>query len=410
MLSQVRIGKNMKFIDLFKLSTRMFKARTSRTLLTILGMSIGIGAVLLLVSFGFGLQKTLLERITTAESLLTLDVAAGKSEVVTLNNDVLKKIESMEGVAEISPALELTGQGKVDELSADIVFTAAKPSFLRMEGLRTEKDIFTDENPQNMIITSAVTKVFGKSTEEMLNKEIEVSFILPKESGIEEGTQSNFEIFQPEKKYKIAAIIEGDENVAYINLASLEVMKIEKFHKLKVKCASDTVLSSVRDKILEQGLLVSSLSDVVADAKKIFTVIQVVLAVFGIVALTVSAIGMFNTMTITLMERTEEIGIMKSIGASDKAISMMFIMESAIMGFFGGLMGVIIGLGGGVALNFLVNMIAARFGGVAVDLFDSPWQFISGIIISAAVVGFLTGVVPAWRASKIDPLDALRYK
>jgi len=76
----------MRFKDLFMLSTRMFKARTSRTLLTILGMSVGISAVLFLVSFGYGLQRTLLERITTSDSLLTLDVNEASSGAVILDN------------------------------------------------------------------------------------------------------------------------------------------------------------------------------------------------------------------------------------------------------------------------------------------------------------------------------------
>jgi len=134
---------------------------------------------------------------------------------------------------------------------------------------------------------------------------------------------------------------------------------------------------------------------------------------FGIVALVVSAIGMFNTMTIALLERTEEIGIMKSIGASDftiSMISMIFVMESTIMGFLGGVGGVILGFAGGSIFNILTNMVAERFGGKAVSLFYSPTWFILAIIIFAAVVGFITGFIPARRASKIDPLDALRYK
>ena len=78
----------MKFIDLFKLATRMFKARTSRTLLTVLGMSLGIGAILFLVSLGYGLQKTLLERITTSDSLLTLDISEAKSGAVSWDNEL----------------------------------------------------------------------------------------------------------------------------------------------------------------------------------------------------------------------------------------------------------------------------------------------------------------------------------
>ncbi|HHE46006.1 MAG TPA: FtsX-like permease family protein, partial [Candidatus Moranbacteria bacterium] len=124
----------------------------------------------------------------------------------------------------------------------------------------------------------------------------------------------------------------------------------------------------------------------------------------------VSAIGMFNTMTITLLERTEEIGIMKSIGASDTMISLMFVMEATIMGFLGGVMGIVIGLLEGEAFNIMVNLIATHFGGERVNLFYSPIWFVLSIIIFSIFVGFLTGVIPARRASKIDPLDALRYK
>ena len=166
----------------------------------------------------------------------------------------------------------------------------------------------------------------------------------------------------------------------------------------------------VRDTILEYGLLVSSLSDTVDQANKIFRVVQFILMLFGIIALIVSAIGMFNTMTIALLERTEEIGIMKSIGASDMSISLMFFMESAIMGFLGGIAGVLIGIVGGFVFNGLINFVATRFGGEEVSLFYSPLWFVLAIIVFSAVVGLFTGLVPARRASKIDPLDALRYK
>jgi len=115
-------------------------------------------------------------------------------------------------------------------------------------------------------------------------------------------------------------------------------------------------------------------------------------------------------MTIALLERTEEIGIMKSIGASDRAISMMFVMEASVMGFLGGLGGVGIGILGGRLFNVTINFIASHFGGEAVSLFYSPLWFVVVIIVFAGFVGFITGFIPARRASKIDPLDALRYK
>lgn len=404
----------MKFIDLFKLSTRMFKARTSRTLLTVLGMSIGIGAILFLVSFGYGLQRTLLERITTSESLMTLDVTEAKSGLVSLNGEMINKIKQLSGVVEVSPAFQLTSQGHIGDISADLVSIGVNPSFLRLGGFRVNKgEALSDNIPDGLIITSSVAQVFGKQdAASMIGEEITFTFFTPKESSDngDSDLQNNFNRVDLDKKFKIIGTVDGEDNIIYINSIALGDLKIDKFNQIKVKCESQQAMNSIRDNILDQGLLVSSLSDTVDQANQIFRIIQIVLMLFGVIALAVSAIGMFNTMTIALLERTEEIGIMKSIGASDTGVSMMFIMESTIMGFLGGLCGVLIGIIGGTIFNQLINFIASRFGGQSVNLFYSPIWFILTIIIFAAVVGFVTGFVPARRASKIDPLDALRYK
>ncbi len=403
----------MKFIDLFKLSIRMFKARTSRTLLTILGMGIGIGAILFLVSLGYGLQKTLLERITTSDSLLTLDVSEAKSGLVALNGDMISKIKAMPGVTEVSPSFQLTAQGHLNNLSADIMAMGTEPSYLELGGVKmTAGQTLDDKNPDNIVITSSVAQLFGvQDPKQMIGKELTFTFYIPaKGSADQNGLESNFNRIDSQTKYKVAGYIDGQDNTVYIHSASLADLKIDDFSAVKVKCDSQTDMAAVRDKILSTGLLVSSLSDTVDQANQIFRVIQIILMLFGVIALVVSAIGMFNTMTIALLERTEEIGIMKSIGASDIGISLMFIMESAIMGFLGGLGGVLMGFIGGQIFNLAINFIASRFGGQAVSLFYSPLWFVLAIIGFAAFVGFLTGFVPARRASKIDPLDALRYK
>lgn len=402
----------MRFGDIFKLATRMFRARTSQTLLTIAGMSIGIGAILFLVSLGYGLQKTLLERITTSESLLTLDVTEAKSGVVLLNSETIGKIEEMDGVEKVSSAFQLTAQGNYEGLSADIIAMGTDPAFLRFGGFKASQGkLLSDENENNIVITSAVAQLYGKEVDEMMGSEITFTFFVPKEvESAEESFQSNYDKIDSDKKYVIAGVIEGEDNVVYIHSSSLSDLKIERFSQAKVKCRSNNEMGMIRDRILEFGLLASSLSDTVDQANKIFSVIQIILLLFGFIALVVSAIGMFNTMTIALLERTEEIGIMKSIGASAKGIAAVFFTEAAIMGFLGGIGGLILGYFGGLFFNWLINFAATYFGGEKVDIFYSPPLLILGIVVGSLVVGIVTGVMPARRASKIDPLEALRYK
>ncbi len=402
----------MNFSDIFKLATRMFKARTSRTFLTILGMSVGIGAILFLVSLGYGLQKTLLEKITTSDSLLTLDVSEGKDESVILNNDTLDKIRKIEGVKDVIPSFQLTAQGHLENISADLSATITKPPFIKLTGLKILKgEVMTDEKREGVLITSSVAQVFGKSIDDMIGKEITFTFFIPKSGALaEENIQASSDRVDSSKKYIIVGEVEGDESIVYVNLGNADDVKIERYSQAKVKCESNSIMPQVRERIGEEGLLVSALSDTVDQANQVFNVVKIILMLFGIIALIVSAIGMFNTMTIALLERTEEIGIMKSIGASDAAISLMFIMESTIMGFLGGLLGIIIGWLEGAVFNGVINFIAVRFGGEKISLFYSPPWFVLTVIIFAAFVGFLTGVIPARRASRIDPLEALRYK
>lgn len=402
----------MRFIDIFKLSIRMFKARTSRTMLTVLGMGVGIAAILFLVSLGYGLQNTLLERITTSESLLTLDVTESKSGIVSLSNDTVEEIRGMDGVEEVSPALQLTVQGHIEGLSADSFALITNPSFLRLGGFKTDQgQSLTDENGEGIVISSSVAQVFGKEIDEIMGKRVKFTFFVPEGNDMAEtSVRQNFKELKSDKEYEIIGVVNGEDNIIYIHSGSLNELGLYKYSQVKVKCVNGEKMLLVRDEILEKGLLVSSLSETVDQANKIFLIIQWILGIFGAVALGVSAIGMFNTMTIALLERTEEIGIMKSIGASNLAISIMFITEATVMGFLGGIVGTILGIAGGEFFNFAINFISSKFGGEAVRLFSYPPKLIIGILIGSIVVGFFTGLVPARRASKIDPLDALRYK
>lgn len=394
--------------DIIKLATRMFKARTSRTFLTILGMGVGVGAILFLVSLGYGLQKTLLEKITTSDSLLTIDVNEAGPEEARLDREAFEKLQNLEGVAEVSPRFNTNVRGKIGDLTSDILLSGISPAFLRLGGVKMIKgESLSDEDLNGVIITTSAAKAFNLGEENAVGKEVEFIF--------SEKTQDNYAVKNGSAnsgkvKYKIIGITEGDENAIFVNILNLDNFNITRFDQVKVKCESSGRMSGVRDQIIGMGFSVSSLSDAVDQANKVFRVIKITLLGFGILALIVSAIGMFNTMTIALLERTVEIGIMKSIGASDMTISGIFLTEATVMGFLGGLGGVAMGFLTGQIFNLVLNFVASRLGGSDLSLFYTPSWFIAVIILFGTVVGFATGVIPARRASLIDPLDALRDK
>jgi len=394
----------MRFFDLLKLSLRMFKARTMRTLLTILGMSVGISAIIFLVSFGYGLQLTLLEKITTSDALVTLDVTLGdKRTDDNLDDSAIDDLKKIPTITNIIPVLELPGQGKFDDFTLDVDTVSSSASLFKNEGLKIEEGkFFVEGETQNVVITSAVSRIFDLTPQEMLGKTVSLTLFQNNSS-----TQSSY---QSDTLYTVVGVIAGEENIIYVPLNSLDGLEITGYTKLKAKCASTNVLNQTRSEVEALGFTASSISETIDQANKVFSIVQIILMVFGMIALIVSAIGMFNTMTIALLERTEEIGIMKAIGASRAGISMMFIMESTLMGFLGSLGGVILGYIGGKILNILINLVATRFGGQSVNLFYNPAWFILTVIGFGAFIGFLTGVFPARKASSIDTLEALRYK
>lgn len=394
----------MHFSDILKLSLRMFRARTMRTLLTILGMSIGIAAILFLVSLGYGLQETLLQRITTSDALATLDIAEDQTKGALINQASIDTIRNFPSVAATIPAVRVRGQGKFGDITLDLDTLGSSATFLRLENIKTLSGRLLSSDPKTIVITSGIAKTFGKSPEEMLDQEFSLTLFLPVEDKVSQTTVAGPETF------RIIGIVESEENIAYFSLDDFPAANTGRFQALKVKAETAEQTTPIRDKILALGFSVSSISDTISQANKVFGAIQIILMAFGLVALFVSAIGMFNTMTIALLERTEEIGIMRSIGASKSSISLMFIVEATLMGFLGSLVGVLLGWLGGRVCNSLLNFVATRFGGTSVNLFSTPAWFIVLIIAFGSIVGLFTGLFPARQASRIDPLDALRYK
>jgi putative ABC transport system permease protein len=168
-------------------------------------------------------------------------------------------------------------------------------------------------------------------------------------------------------------------------------------------------MESVRGKLEEMGLNVMSISDELKEIRKAFLIVDSVLGAVGTIALIVAALGIANTMVMSILERTREIGIMKAIGASEGEIKMIFFVEAATIGVFGAILGLILGWLVTRIANLVVNAHLMPEGEMPVDMFYFPIWLILGAIAFSIVISLAAGLYPATRAARVDPVEALRH-
>ena len=400
----------MRVKDLFEISFQNFNNRKSRIFFTILGVSVAIGAVLFLVSFGYGLQASLLEKITTTDSLLSLDVMSPDTELIKLNQDTLTKITQIDHVEKISPYVAYSGNLTLDNLTSEAMVNIIDDNYLKFDGVTPKIGrSFELSDINKVIVNNSVADLFNISPDKLIGKKINITVFTPDTAS--ENKTEEVKAQELGKDFEIIGVIEDTNNHGYIFVQKNDVsLLINEYSSIKVKVDSDSNLTVVRDNLTSSGFLVSALSDTIDQANKIFNIIQIVLGIFGIVALVVAAIGLINTMTISLLERTNEIGIMRAIGASPTDVMWLFLGESIMIGFLGGVSGILLGILLSQGFQAIINLVSRSLGGQSLNLFSYPIWFILFIITLSTFVGLIGGFFPARRAAKLNPLDALRYK
>jgi ABC-type lipoprotein release transport system permease subunit len=177
-----------------------------------------------------------------------------------------------------------------------------------------------------------------------------------------------------------------------------------------VRVSNPSQLAEVRQKITDLGFGSFSIVDELDQIRTVFLIIDSVLGLLGGISLLVASFGIANTMIMSILERTREIGIMKAIGAEDREIKLIFFVEAAVIGVTGGIVGVLLAWG----IDALANRLAYRFilkpqGASFIDFFDLPPYLWLGAILFALLVSIAAALYPAARAARIDPVRALRH-
>lgn len=397
-------GHSLQFKELLRLALRTFRVKPTRAILTVLGMSVGIGTVLFLVSLGYGLQYILIGKlITTEDSLITMEISYPTENNLVIRKDNLEKLRTYNDVAEVSPVAQFPGELSINGMSGLLVDTLiVEPTYFRLTGLLPSVGVIPGDQENGAVLTSQTLVPIGLAADvTALDQDLNLKvFYQDDVAGTSQEAYSSVPI--PVK----GIIMDETAQPQAIVFASSLSADPPFYRKALVKAINIDAVAPLRDRFINEGFLVSARIDLVNQARKITNIITIVLGVFGITALIVSAIGMFNTMIVGFMERTYEVGILKSIGATDSDVRNLFLLEATMMGLLGGVGGILIGVFSGRGLNVLMNVWAKSSGGKEFQLFLTPWWFIVLILGLSLIIGLISGLWPAYRATRLSPKAA----
>ena len=437
----------MSSVDLIKMGLKNLWRRKLRTFLTILGVLIGTSSIVVMLSLGFGIQEAFTSQLSRMGDLTTINIynhgggyresSNRKSDEIVLDDDAIESFKNIPNVIAATPivqtwgmilsgkntayadikgidphAMELLGykiaEGRLLEAGDgfSVVFGAGvKDQFYNERNMRrgyyepAEVDLMNDK----MVFTfdrSGGYTAPGMNTPRYKEYKLKTVGVLQ-----EMSWETDYSIFMPidtvQKMIK-------ERNKAENSEENNRNRKVE-YDTALVKVNNVDNVETVQQTIRDMGFDAYSLSDSLNELKKVSSVIQAVLGGIGAISLLVAAIGITNTMIMSIYERTKEIGIMKVIGASLGDIKRLFLFESALIGLMGGMFG--------IGISFLLSFGLNKFGGnFLVGMGLEPGARISiipiWVVLAAlgfsAFIGILSGYYPARRAMKLSALEAIR--
>lgn len=297
-------------------------------------------------------------------------------------------------------------QSATDAATLELFQIASASGFLSSES-QTVKLELADSAVQEAVVNQAMLQVLGITIDEAVGKTFTAQFVITSDllDNVEEKKES------VPAEYTIVGVIPGtDTPFFYVPFIDLRGLGVSNYSQAKLVVTGKQLLDDVRTKVEAMGFSTSSVADTVDQIDQLFATARLLLAILGIVALSVAALGMFNTLTVSLLERTREVGLMKAMGMRSHEVRDLFLTESMIMGFFGGVFGITIGFVGGKLLGLALTVFAFSNNGGYLDVSFIPLTFLIVVFTLSVSVGILTGLYPAYRATKISALDALRYE
>jgi len=408
----------------FKIAIKCIKANWMRSLLTMLGIIIGISSVIMIVGAGTGARDyivSLIEDMGSNAVMVSVDTTqASDNDYITLE-DVSNIKNKVNGVDRCSPMLMGFGKATIDsqakEATAMIIGVNSDVQFALTEGCSYGR-FFTDEeyqanSPVAIIGANSARTVFGY--EDVTGESITVSSsgksMKVKVCGVADidqlvssvgGSASISNMFQQNEDSLMIALFMPCTTLTQITgsdakLSSAFVIAEEGADNDAIGNATINYLKAAHGNFSNSLYTAQNMATYIEIVDIIMQVLTAFIACVGAISLIVGGIGVMNIMLVSVTERTREIGIRKSLGAKTRVITMQFLTESIILCLIGGIIGLIIGIVGAYAACAVIN-ISPKI---------SFWVVLLALLFSSGV-GLFFGIYPARKAAKLSPIEALR--
>jgi len=420
-----------------------------------------VASLVAMLSLGVGLQQLASRRLSHSGLFDTVLVTsranlrafggrpaptAPQSPSTPLDEDARHAFERLPGVVEVYPQIRFMTEVRYEN-NPHPAMVAGVPDSARGNGAfeGIQGNFFSGPNADEAILQIELARDLSPQPATLIGKDIVLRYAerqslgAPPAAGASAETspdaESGFTIVPREKKLRIVGIVETEPAAGFggigngrllIPISVAETLRAAQANDLRdvlrgsnskstytsltVRADSPSKIPAIEKAIKDMGFGAFSLLDATHNLTLIFTIFDMLLGIFGSLALAVATLGIINTLVMAILERRREIGVLKALGAADLDIGELFVAEAGVMGLFGGGLGVVFGWMIGRAVTVGANIYLKRQNLPTTDIFSVPWWLVISAILFAVIVSLIAGVYPAWRAARLNPVEALRYE
>ncbi|HEV7454492.1 MAG TPA: ABC transporter permease [Candidatus Saccharimonadales bacterium] len=372
-----------------------------RAFLTIFGVVIGIGAIFFLLSFGIGLQRLVTNQVIGSQSIKSIDVTTSNSKIIKLDQPNFNKMKNLPHVVQGGSSYSYAASLKAHGSEVDAIAYGDDENYLGMDNLTLSAGRLLQASDKKGILlnNTALQSVGFKDAKAAIGKQLSLRIPL-----------GDIRLQDVNDTFTVVGVINTQGgNEVLIPGSIFAAAGVDVYTQVKVEVDAAANVSSLRKQIESLGFLTTSPIDTIDQINQVFKFFNVILAGFGGIGMIVAVLGMFNTLTISLLERTKEIGLMVTLGGRNRDMRKLFVFEAVLLSFVGAVVGILGAIVFGQTINFGMNAFS-RHRGVTehFQLFATPWWLVSGLILFMLMVGLVVVYLPARRAARINPIDALR--